>query len=265
MTDPYNLDAKLWQNKITRHTEESPEDLLAHPLNFRIHTELQQAATVDSLDRLGWVKSVIVNENTGTVVDGHERVMLAMRKRGQKVPVEWVDLTEEEEALALMSLDHIVGMAVVDHEKLIELSGSIDFDEGSDLGGVLSDFSDSFIPEDEDEQHTREVVSPVYEPANEKPEISELYDDKKTRELIADIEACDGLTDDEREFLIVAARRHTVINFSLVADYYANSSKVMQRLMEDSALVIIDFGRAIELGFVKLTKNIAEMAGDDYE
>ena len=32
----------------------------------------------------------------------------------------------------------------------------------------------------------------------------------------------------------------------------------MQELMEDSALVIIDFEKAIENGYVKLTKDIAE-------
>ena len=43
-----------------------------------------------------------------------------------------------------------------------------------------------------------------------------------------------------------------------IADYYANSSKEMQELMEKSALVIIDFESAIQLGYVKLNDTITE-------
>jgi hypothetical protein len=34
--------------------------------------------------------------------------------------------------------------------------------------------------------------------------------------------------------------------------------------MEDSGLVIIDFNRAIELGYVKLSEKIGELYGEDY-
>ena len=61
----------------------------------------------------------------------------------------------------------------------------------------------------------------------------------------------------EQAFLIYAAYRHTVFDYSKIADYYAHSSKEIQELMEDSALVIIDFDAAIEKGYVKLTKDIA--------
>ena len=38
----------------------------------------------------------------------------------------------------------------------------------------------------------------------------------------------------------------------------------MQELMENSALVIIDFDKAIELGYVKLSKEISEQYIEDY-
>jgi hypothetical protein len=49
-----------------------------------------------------------------------------------------------------------------------------------------------------------------------------------------------------------------------MADFYANSEKEVQTLMENSALVIIDFNRAIELGYVKLREEIAAQYGQDY-
>lgn len=49
-----------------------------------------------------------------------------------------------------------------------------------------------------------------------------------------------------------AATRHIVFNYERIADYYASASKEVQELMEQSALVIIDFDKAIEQGFVQL-------------
>ena len=61
---------------------------------------------------------------------------------------------------------------------------------------------------------------------------------------------------EEKNFLLDAARRHTIFNYEKIADYYAHSSPEMQRLMEKSALVIIDFEKAIEYGYVKLCDEI---------
>ena len=55
----------------------------------------------------------------------------------------------------------------------------------------------------------------------------------------------------------MAAYRHTKFNYKNIAEYYAQSSKEMQELMEDSALVIIDFNKAIENGYVKLSEEIS--------
>jgi uncharacterized Zn finger protein len=65
--------------------------------------------------------------------------------------------------------------------------------------------------------------------------------------------------------LIQAAKRHNVFNYRNIADYYSNANAEMQGLMEDSALVIIDFNKAIEEGYVKLSEQIAEQYQEDYE
>jgi len=106
-------------------------------------------------------------------------------------------------------------------------------------------------------KYTKAVGSPIYEPKNKKPHILELCDKSKTNRLINQINAS-NLDEDEKRFLIEAARRHTVFNYEKIADYYANASKEMQNLMENSALVIIDFEKAIELGYVQLSKDIEE-------
>jgi len=116
---------------------------------------------------------------------------------------------------------------------------------------------------DNQNPYTRNITAPIYTPTGEKPKISDLFDSEKTRALIRKIGASD-IPQDEKEFLKVAARRHTVFNYHKIADYYAQSEPEVQRLMEDSALVIIDFNRAIELGYVKLTDEIAAQYNADY-
>jgi|TARA_X000001382_G_C3145761_1_gene171214 hypothetical protein len=114
---------------------------------------------------------------------------------------------------------------------------------------------DDAIVEDDD-TYTRKIVAPTYEPKNEKPNIVDLFDTKKADELIDKIKEAD-LSREELMFLSHCALRHTVYDYSKIADFYAHSSKEIQELMEDSALVIIDFDKAIENGYVKLTKDIA--------
>lgn len=59
--------------------------------------------------------------------------------------------------------------------------------------------------------------------------------------------------------LIFAAMRHISFNYQKIAEYYCHCNATVQRLMENSALVIIDINRAIELGFVNLTEEIIDI------
>lgn len=114
-----------------------------------------------------------------------------------------------------------------------------------------------------DAEYTRNIQAPIYTPKGKKPAISDLFNDTKTRELVAEIENAD-ISPEEKKFLKIAALRHTVLNFGLIAEYYCHASELVQRLMEDSALIIIDFNKAIELGYVKLSQEVADQYKEDY-
>lgn len=116
---------------------------------------------------------------------------------------------------------------------------------------------------DSDGHYTHKITSPVYDPKNEKPDLPTLTDSRRTDDLLANIEAS-NVSPDEKEFLRRAATRHTVFDYAKIADYYAHASKEMQGLMEDSALVIIDFGKAIEKGYVKLSDEIRNEYTQEY-
>lgn len=112
-----------------------------------------------------------------------------------------------------------------------------------------------------DDKYTKKVNIPQYTPSAMKPLMQELYNDVKVKELIAEINNS-SVSQEEKDFLIKAAYRHTVFNYSKIADYYAHSNKEMQELMEKSALVIIDIDDAIANGYVKLSKNIEKIMED---
>ena len=108
------------------------------------------------------------------------------------------------------------------------------------------------------DKYSHKVSTPQYLPNNKKPNIAELYDYSKYAKLIADINNS-SVTEEEKKFLKFAATRHIVFNYAKIADYYAHSDADMQKLMEESALVIIDFNDAILNGYVELTKEIDEI------
>ena len=80
------------------------------------------------LDEVGWVQEVIINQRTGNLIDGHLRCQLAAREGAKTIPVKYVDLSEEEEALILSTLDPIAGMAATDRAKLDDLIRGIQSD-----------------------------------------------------------------------------------------------------------------------------------------
>lgn len=114
-----------------------------------------------------------------------------------------------------------------------------------------------------DEKYTSKIKAPIYEPKHQKPHILELYNTSKTHRLIAKINQS-NVTDEEKKFLIEAAKRHTIFHYENIADYYAHSTSEMQALMEESALVIIDFEKAIENGFVRLCEAIEKQYLEEY-
>ena len=124
------------RSRIVAHTDEDPASLIVHPLNFRRHPATQISALKGSMRELGWLKGVIVNRTTGRIVDGHARCEEAI-KQNISVPVDWVELDENEERLALAVLDPITELAERELPKLAELVDQITASD-SDLQKLLN-------------------------------------------------------------------------------------------------------------------------------
>ena len=111
--------------------------------------------------------------------------------------------------------------------------------------------------------YTQKIETPKYEPTGNKPTEEELYNEEKVKELIKKI-GLSNIKKEEKEFLIKAAYRHTVFNYKNIAEFYIHSNKEVQELMEDSALIIIDFKKAIEGGYIALNEKITQQYIDEY-
>ena len=110
-------------------------------------------------------------------------------------------------------------------------------------------------------KYTKKVSGLEYSPTGECPAIEELTDMTKTKELAAEIVADSTIPDDVKMFLVEAAHRHAVFNYSKIAEYYCHAPANVQRLMEKSALVVIDFDDAIKMGFTVFNKKLEELRG----
>jgi hypothetical protein len=119
-----------------------PDQLLAHPSNPRRHPNAQREALRASLRALGWIAPVVQNVRTGHLIDGHARIEEALSAGVAEVPVIDVDLSPEQEALALATFDPITALAVLDREVLDSLLRDVSTDETA-LQSLLADVAQS--------------------------------------------------------------------------------------------------------------------------
>ena len=129
------------KNRIIGSGIEPLDSILFNPRNWRIHPLSQQDALKGVLEEVGWVQQVIVNKRTGNLIDGHLRCQLAAREGATTIPVVYVDVSEDEEALVLATLDPIAAMAATDKQKLDDLFASIET-ENADVLKMLDDIAE---------------------------------------------------------------------------------------------------------------------------
>lgn len=111
--------------------------------------------------------------------------------------------------------------------------------------------------DDEDKEYSRKIEAPIYEPREGVATLDGCLDKKRYEAMLEEIDKAE-IRESEKDFLRLAASRHIVFNYDKIADYYANATPEVQKLMERSALVIVDFGKAIEEGFIKMSEQLRQ-------
>jgi hypothetical protein len=216
----------------------------------------------ESLDEFGQPETIAIGPGN-EIYNGHQRLKSWADKFGDidvDVRVANRALTEKErEKLTVFLHKGAAGEWNFD-----VLANEFEVDDLLDWGFEKAELDiDLWSIDDDDDSYTRNIEAPIYEIKGEKPELKDLYDKTRTKELLVEIEAA-KLPEDIKDFLSAAAWRHTIIDFQKVAEYYAHADLELQRLMENNALIIIDFNRAIELGYIRLSEQVASQYREDY-
>jgi len=209
------------------------------------------------------------------ILDGTQRTDVIREIAGEefKVPVAWVEAKDKKEAArkllaAASQYGEVTKDGLLEFVKEFKIDAALLMDNFRFPEIDLSKFVQVNFPTYSDGEseggdiYTKKIAIPVYEPKGEEPKISELFSNEKAEALVEEIEKA-KIDPDVKEFLIRAAQRHVVFDYEKIAEFYCHQPKKVQDLMEKSALVLIDFDKAIENGFIKMVKDIAEVANVD--
>jgi hypothetical protein len=276
-----------------------PKDLIPYVNNTRTHSDEQITTLASMIAEFGFDVPIVV-DSKNVIIKGHGRRLASLKLALKQVPVIVRDDLAPIEVKAARVADNRAGelsgwdneLLKIEFESLQLNDYNLDFTgfNSNDLSGLLAGFNNdeengtefqgsqvigdnvnnNVVGSTEEEnnnvldsQYSHKIDAPIYEPSEDKPLIQNLYNDTRYNELINDIQES-NITKEEKEFLIKCATRHIVFNYQDIADFYAHSNKEVQSLMEDSALVIIDFDKALRLGYVKLKEEIANQYLEDY-
>lgn len=231
-----------------------------------------------SIGRFGYIEPVVLDERTGRLVAGHGRIeSLRAKKLTGEPPPEgvkdengewlvpvlrgWKSRSDTEAQAYLLASNQLTFAGGWDEGQLSAMLAELDASKALDGVGFSDEELQRLLGHPEDgpapAPYTSRVEAPVYKPTGEKPSVTSLCDPTKAIALSQEIDRVEGLEPAERTFLKLAAQRHVVFDYQAIAEFYAHASAPMQRQMEKSALVIIDFNQAIELGFVRLSEAVA--------
>ena len=197
---------------------------------------------------------------TNYLIDGHGRfaTLCKMQKDGYLIPplpVVYIQCKNKTEAKQkLLRLNSQYGKMT--KESVLEFAEDIDlnFDEIALPNGLIN------FDNDDEEKYTKKVQSPIYEPTEkEPPTIKMLYDDERQKRLFEQIENSE-LDEEVKQFLILASYRFIKFYFTKIAEYYAHIENSEEKeLFELLALIIIDYNKAIENGFVEMQSELEKL------
>jgi hypothetical protein len=229
-------------------------ELSLDPSNVRKHSRRNLDAIKASLRKFGQQKPIVVDAK-GIVLAGNGTLTAAQELGWTEIQIVRTELAGVE-ATAFAIADNRTAELAEWEDSLSEVLKSL-AGANVDLGAL--GFTPKEIEEMEEnglsDKYTHKIDAPIYKPNGAKPSLADLLDSKRTDQLVQKINSSD-LPEDLKGFLRNAAQRHTVFDYGKIAEFYCHADKGTQELMEDMALVIIDFDKALANGYVKLNENI---------
>ena len=217
-------------------------------------------AVANSIKEFGWQQPIVVDKDNVIIV-GHTRYKAAKKLGMDEVPVVVASKLTPEQVKAYRLADNKTGELTDWDDSLLdeELNDILDIDM-SDFGFEDEEAEDTGL-DDAEEKYTQKVDVPQYQMNGDKPAEDELVDTTKRDELVDEINRS-SVSQKVKDFLRLGAQRHLKFDYGKIAEYYAHADKATQQLMEDSALVIIDYDNAMKDGYAKFTDAVEAMADE---
>jgi hypothetical protein len=200
------------------------------------------------------IRPIVVNSDM-IILGGNMRLKACKEAGLKEVPIIKADELTEEKQREFLIKDNISG-GEWDWDVL---ANEWDVEELNAWGLDILD-----VESKDDNEYSAKIESPIYEPKGEKYSISEIYNVEKYTELVNKINSS-NIDSDIKEFLKLSATRFIEYDYRKIAEYYSSSDQEVQSLFQDVALVIIDFEKAIDKGFIELTKSLSEQYNLEYE
>lgn len=242
------------------HNEGQIEGL---PTNPRKITDEKKAKLVQSLKddpEMLQLRELLVYEFQGkfVVICGNQRLDAAKELGMTELPCKIIPPDTPMKKLRAYATKDNISYGEFDWELL----DAWDREEMEDWGVDFPEEVDEEEEKEAENPYTMKIDAPIYTPNDERPDFEEMYSTEKRDELVARIKRA-KIDAETRKFLLEAANRHIVFNYSKIADFYCNAPKEVQELMESSCLVIIDYGKAIEEGYVEISEGIRDAMMED--
>jgi hypothetical protein len=258
------------QRKI-EHTIVDIDSIETHPKNVR---QGDIGAISESLKAHGQYRPIVVDKRTNRILAGNHTWKAAKSLGWTQITAGFIETKDDDEALRILLADNrTTDLASYDDAELANLLKDLaETDEGligtafdgDALDQLLMDLEQEPFGLDLNTKYSQAVTVPQYEIVGDEPQLSELVDRTKATSLRTEIFKA-NLPKNLEEFLLLAAARHLVFNYAKIAEFYPHQTPEVQRLMEQSVLIIIDAEDAIANGFAVFQQTVKELQDADYD
>ena len=243
----------------------SINDVQPHPKNVR---QGDIGAICESLTAHGQYRAIVAQRSTGHILAGNHTWKAAKELGWTDITTHFIDCDDDAAMRILLADNRANDLASYDDAALSALLQELSAtDQG--LAGTLFDgdaldqmIADINSAEANESMYTQKVTVPHYEIVGDKPDISQLFDRTKTDRLIEDINNS-PIPDDIKTYLRLAAHRHVVFDYQKAAEFYPHCTPEVQKLFEQSVLVIIDAETAIAEGYARFSLRLDELMEAD--
>jgi hypothetical protein len=192
------------------------------------------------------IRPIVVNQDM-VILGGNMRYKACKEAGLKEIPIIKTDLTEEQQKEFLIK-DNVSG-GEWDWDILANEWNTDDLQKwGLDLP-ILKELNESDL---------FDIEIPFYTPSEIIPDICELANLDKTKDLISKIELLE-IDESLKEILKIRASFFTDFNFQKIADYFHKENKEVQEIFKDLGLVILAPKEALERGFIELQDNIFDI------